>query len=64
MIEDGVHEFVCLLSLDDLVVHEARLLAHADSLHEPRRWVIAGVAGTDDPPLLPHHQPALLGAAH
>jgi hypothetical protein len=49
MIEDGVHEFVCPLSLDDLVVHEARLLAHADSLHEPRRWVIAGVAGTDDP---------------
>jgi hypothetical protein len=49
MIEDGVHKFVCALSLDDLVVHEARLLAPADSLHEPRRWVIAGGAGTDDP---------------
>jgi len=34
--EDGVHEFVCPLSLDDLVVPEARLLAHADPLHEPR----------------------------
>lgn len=36
MIEDGVHEFVCPLSLDDLVVYQARLLAHADPLHEPR----------------------------
>jgi hypothetical protein len=48
MIEDGVHELVCPLSLDDLVVHEVRLLAHAGPLHEARRWVIAGVAGTDD----------------
>lgn len=49
MIEDGVNELVGPLSLDDLVVHEARLQAHADPLHEPRRRVIAGVAGADDP---------------
>jgi hypothetical protein len=34
MIEDGIDKLVCPLSLNDLVVDEVRLLAHADPLHK------------------------------
>lgn len=49
VIEDGVDEFVRPLSLGNPVVHEVRLPAHADPLHQARRRVITGVTGPDDP---------------
>jgi hypothetical protein len=42
-------QFVGQFALDDLVLVEVRLLAHAETLHEARRSGVPTVTATDDP---------------
>jgi hypothetical protein len=48
LVKNGKYELVHPLTFDELVLHEMRLFAHADPLHEAGRGKVAGVARADN----------------